>query len=222
MKLNKKLFFSIIFILITAALPASAALPTLVPKCASQVTTGAPPLSCALELGVNITNWILGITGSLAILYFVFGGLMMMTSRGAGTKEWGLERSKEILTQAVIGIIIIFGAYVGVKFIVSALGAIDENKKSLFKTEFEIQKPIDGNVPEQNPTPTKENAYQCECSYEKIDLQTKTFKTAADATKQYSSSEDCIKNCNNLCKTTNIPNVNPPGKYTSGSCKSLN
>jgi hypothetical protein len=190
------------------ALPVSAALPTLVPQCALQATTQAPPLSCFLELGVNVSNWILGITGSLALLFFIYGGFLFLTSAG---NEQQVTKGKTILTQAVIGIIIIFGAFIAVKFIVSALGA-----SKYFKPEFEIQQP---SAP--SSAPTKENTYQCNCAYEKFDFQTKTFATANDPVKQYSTSEDCAKNCDTFCKSTDISNANPPGKYNSGQCQSL-
>ncbi|MFH1193694.1 MAG: pilin [bacterium] len=191
-------------------MPAFAALPTLVPQCALQATTQAPPLSCFLELGVNVSNWIFGITGSLALLFFIYGGFLFLTSGGS---EQQVTKGKTILTQAVIGIIIIFGAFVAVKFIVSALGA-----SKYFKPEFETQQPT---TSEQNPAATKANAYQCNCSYEKFDFQTKTFTTASDPIKQYLVSEDCAKNCDSLCKSTTIPNINPPGQYSGGECQTL-
>ncbi|MFA5133382.1 MAG: pilin [Patescibacteria group bacterium] len=194
MKFNKKWLFVIIFLLLITALPASAALPTLVPKCASQVTAGAPPLSCILELGVNITNWILGITGSLAILYFVYGGFLFLISQG---NEQQISKGKTILTQAVIGIIIIFGAYVGVKFIVSALGA-----SKYFKTEFEIQKPIDGSIPATTPDTTSKKCSDCTCY---------TGTTYSKIGGSYSSSEECMSQCKKQGQSGGYcPSLNPP------------
>lgn len=138
-KNKKTVIFFIAFIVAILPITVSAALPTLVPECARQATLGAPPLSCFLELGVNITNWILGVTGSLALLFFIYGGFLFLTSAG---KEQQITKGKEILTQAAIGIIIIFGAYIGIKFIVSALGA-----SKYFKTEFEITQPIEPKIP---------------------------------------------------------------------------
>lgn len=146
-KNKKTVIFFIASIVAILPITVSAALPTLVPPCAREATLGAPPLSCFLELGVNITNWILGVTGSLALLFFIYGGFLFLTSAG---KEQQITKGKEILTQAAIGIIIIFGAYIGVKFIVSALGA-----SKYFKTEFDILNPIEPKIPAPAPAPSK-------------------------------------------------------------------
>lgn len=208
MKYKKILLLTITCLGLLVSMPASAALPTIVPECARQATTEAPPLSCILELGVNVSNWIFGITGSLALLFFIYGGFLFLTSSG---NEQQVSKGKTILTQATIGIIIIFGAFILVKFIVSALGA-----SKYFKPEFEIQQPA---VP--SSAPANENAYLCNCFYEKFDFQTKTFATASDPIKQYSVSTDCIKNCDALCKSTTIPDINPPGQYSGGQCQTI-
>lgn len=139
MKFNKILFFTIITaFLITAALPAQAAI---IPPCATG--SSVPQLSCFLELAVSVSKWILGITGSLALLFFVYGGFLFLTSSG---KEQQITKGKTILTQAAIGIIIIFGAYIGVSFLTTAIGG-------KFTTEFKIDQPI---------TPAPKCAY-CYC-----------------------------------------------------------
>lgn len=115
MRLKKIIILSGLFFLI--ALPVSAALPALVPKCA--LGTTVPPLSCFLELLGNVAKWILGISGSLALLMFVYGGFMFLISGGSSKR---IEEGKTILTRAIIGLIIIFGAYVGVTFLMKAFG----------------------------------------------------------------------------------------------------
>jgi hypothetical protein len=82
-----------------------------------------------MQVGQNVVNIILGLSGALALGYFVYGGFIMLTSRG---NSKAVSDGKTILTQAVIGIIIIFGAYTAVNFIVNALGA-----GKFFKTQFE-------------------------------------------------------------------------------------
>lgn len=148
MSFIKKTFYFILFGL-TAALPASAALPTLVPACARIATDKAPSLACMMQLGLNASNWILGITGSLALLYFVYGGFMLLISQG---NQQRVTDGKTILTRAVIGIIIIFGAYISVNFIVSSLGA-----GKYFQTEVETEEP------QQTADSAKEAESGCLC-----------------------------------------------------------
>jgi hypothetical protein len=93
--------------------PASAGFHIL-PECArrgAEVTSGGtltpPGLPCALETFRNVARLILGVTGSFALLFFVYGGFMVLTSAG---NESRVSKGKEILRNAVIGIFIIFTA----------------------------------------------------------------------------------------------------------------
>lgn len=104
------------------ALPASAAL-TIVPKCATdQGTPGQPKpppsLNCALQTFGNIAQLILGITGSFALLMFVYGGFTLLTSGGSSEK---VGKGKTIITNAVIGIVIIFGSGLLIQYGMSRL-----------------------------------------------------------------------------------------------------
>ncbi len=67
-------------------------------------------LSSFKKLIVNIANLIMGIVGSLALLMFMYGGLLIMIgSRGGDKKD--INTGKVILTNAIIGIIIVLGSY---------------------------------------------------------------------------------------------------------------
>lgn len=68
-----------------------------------------------LVLGKNVTNWILGMVGSAALLMFIWGGLQWLTSQGEAAK---ITEGKKIITTAVIGMIIVFTSYLIVKFVV--------------------------------------------------------------------------------------------------------
>ncbi len=81
----------------------------LVPECATaKGEPGSPPpvpsLVCALQTFGNISQIILGITGSFALLMFVYGGFLLVTS--AGSQE-AVSKGKKAITNAVIGILII-------------------------------------------------------------------------------------------------------------------
>jgi hypothetical protein len=56
----------------------------------------------------------LGIVGSLALVMFIYGGFTWMTA--AGNKE-GIEKGKNIILWATIGLVVIFAAYAMVNFV---------------------------------------------------------------------------------------------------------
>jgi len=156
MQNRKKIILLITLALMAVALPASAALPEIIPTCAKGTTV--PPLSCFLTLLGNVSKWILGISGSIALAMFVYGGFMMMASGGVPDK---VNKGKTILTQAVIGLIIIFGAYFAVDFLTKALG---------FKeSKFEIPKETTSSKTDTTKSGTSgtvstpSTAYKCSC-----------------------------------------------------------
>lgn len=91
--------------LFALALPARAvSLPPVVHECARS-RTEIPSLNCALLTLGNIARIILGLTGSIALLMFVYGGFLLLAS--GGRADW-VERGKSSIKTAVIGIAIIF------------------------------------------------------------------------------------------------------------------
>lgn len=196
MKSNKILFIALIAAFLLTALPARAAI---LPACATNVDA-VLQLSCFLNLLISVSNFILGLTGSLALLFFVYGGFVFLTSRGSADQ---VTKGKTILTQAVIGIIIIFGAYLAVNFLVANV------LKAKFTTE--IPKEAKPAAP-TTPAPTLNNA------------------AGAGATIQQSGSlgTDCACACDNGGKDTTpgqaackffCSNQNPPATMTS--CNSI-
>lgn len=159
-------------IIVAAGLPiaASAQLPTIVPACARGAAT--PSLNCILVFFATVAQWILGISGSLALFYFVYGGVRILLSRGNAN---AVGAGKTILTQAVIGIIIIFGAYLGVSFLVQnvlkATGVPSAEEASQKAGEGHLTEPLSGQSGQKSPTPTSptpaqkaaEEKYKCWC-----------------------------------------------------------
>ncbi|HTK05180.1 MAG TPA: pilin [Candidatus Eisenbacteria bacterium] len=82
---------------------------TIVPSCArcSGPTCPPPSLSCALATFRNVASLIVGVTGSFALLMFVYGGFMLLTSGGVEAK---VTTGKTILKNAMIGIVLVFTA----------------------------------------------------------------------------------------------------------------
>lgn len=67
----------------------------------------------------NVINSIFGIVGSLALLMFIYGGLMWMTSAGNQEK---VKQGRGVILWASIGLAIIFMSYMLVRFVITAVG----------------------------------------------------------------------------------------------------
>ena len=75
-------------------------------------------------LAVTIAKWILGIVGAVALLFLVYGGFTLILSGG---NEDRVRQGKEILTGAIIGLVIVFTAYLIIQFTLTLLGAPGAN-----------------------------------------------------------------------------------------------
>jgi len=75
--------------------------------------TGGPQ-----ELIGRVINAALGLVGSLALLMFVYGGLLWMTSGGNDEK---VKQGREILIWATAGLALVFFSYVLVRFVIQGL-----------------------------------------------------------------------------------------------------
>lgn len=68
-------------------------------------------------------NGVLGIVGSLALVMVIYGGLTWMLAAGNQTR---VQKGRDILIWAVVGLVVIFSAYAIVRFIfVNVFGASD-------------------------------------------------------------------------------------------------
>lgn len=68
-------------------------------------------------IGRLITS-ILGITGSIALLMFIYGGFLWLISAGEPDK---VKKGKDVMKWAILGLVVIVGAYTIVRAIVTAL-----------------------------------------------------------------------------------------------------
>lgn len=66
----------------------------------------------------NIIHSVLGIVGSLALVMFIYGGLLWMTSAG---KQEQVTKGRDAMLWAAIGIIIIFSAYALVNLVLTTI-----------------------------------------------------------------------------------------------------
>lgn len=65
----------------------------------------------------RIIKAVMGVIGSIALIMFVFGGLMWMTAAGNAEKT---GKALKIITWSSLGIMVIFSAYILVQFVFSA------------------------------------------------------------------------------------------------------
>lgn len=70
-------------------------------------------------VAVGASRWILGIVGSLALLMFIYGGLMFLISAGSSDR---VSKAKLILIAAVAGLAIVFASYLIIKFVLGTMG----------------------------------------------------------------------------------------------------
>lgn len=67
------------------------------------------------EVIMQITNWILGFVTAIAVLALIWGGVRYLTAAGDDSQ---VEEAKNIITQAVIGLVIVGISYSVVTVIV--------------------------------------------------------------------------------------------------------
>jgi hypothetical protein len=101
-----------------------------IPACVINPPTGDPAdeisggedcrsISIYIILLFNIVNYLFGIVGALALLFFIYGGFTMILSRGNSEQT---KKGIEIISAAIIGLIIVFGAYMLVRFLGTTVG----------------------------------------------------------------------------------------------------
>lgn len=79
---------------------------------------GMCQLNDVLQVIVNISVFILGISGTLVLVMFIYGGFLWLASHG---NEDMVSDGKKTMTGAVIGLMIVFGSYTAITFFISVL-----------------------------------------------------------------------------------------------------
>ncbi len=97
-----------------------------IPDCALQRDIGSATkegecrsVSIFVILLIKFASYLFTIVGALALLFFIYGGFTLILSRGA-TEQ--VKKGKDIMVAAVIGLVIVFGAYMLVRFLGTAVG----------------------------------------------------------------------------------------------------
>lgn len=71
-----------------------------------------------VELAVNVAKIILGISGSITLLFLIYGGILWVFSGGTTTM---VDKGRKTIVAAVIGLAIVFGSWIIINFIIAAL-----------------------------------------------------------------------------------------------------
>jgi len=77
------------------------------------------PITDIVPLIGRVIKTALGVVGAIALLMFVYGGLIWLTSGGTPDK---IKKGMDVLLWAAIGLVVIFASYTLVDFVFTALG----------------------------------------------------------------------------------------------------
>ncbi len=117
-KVRQSFMYAIFMALVFLPSVSNAADFKLVPSCAHK-PGGCDKLGQLLEVLVNYGAIVMGVSGAVALLFFIWGGIQMLSSGGNSDR---VTSGKNSITYATIGLIIIFGSFTAVKFILKVLG----------------------------------------------------------------------------------------------------
>ncbi|HBW74253.1 MAG: hypothetical protein UX10_C0007G0021 [Candidatus Magasanikbacteria bacterium GW2011_GWA2_45_39] len=101
------------------------------PECATDEGQG-PGHGCRdvgafISLFVNYANGTLAIIGAVAFLFFIYGGVMLLISAGEAER---VKKGRDVIMGAIIGILIVFGAQMLVRFVIQGLVPAEYQNKA--------------------------------------------------------------------------------------------
>ncbi|MDO9399827.1 MAG: hypothetical protein Q7T79_04060 [bacterium] len=80
--------------------------------------SGDYSLDDMVQVAVNVSKWLLGIVGSLALVMFVYGGVIFLIS--AGNSEQ-VKKGQQIIFGAIIGLVLVFTSHAIIQLAFTAL-----------------------------------------------------------------------------------------------------
>ncbi|MBI5732124.1 MAG: hypothetical protein HY982_02065 [Candidatus Magasanikbacteria bacterium] len=78
---------------------------------------GCRNVNVFIQLFVKFADWLLKIVGGAALIMFIYGGFVILTAAGGER----VKKGKDILVAAVIGLVIVFTANLGMRFLLEKL-----------------------------------------------------------------------------------------------------
>ncbi len=79
---------------------------------------GCRDVNALVEVGLRVVDYIFSIVAALAFVFFIYGGFTWIFSFGSPDK---IKKGQQIFVYAVIGLVIVFSAYILVGFLLDAL-----------------------------------------------------------------------------------------------------
>jgi len=92
-----------------------------IPDC-SKIEGQCSDISVFLITAIGLGRYVFAVIGAIALVMFVYGGLVLITSHGNAEK---VKQGTGIFVSAVIGLVIVFSAYMLVKFFGDSIVNID-------------------------------------------------------------------------------------------------
>ncbi len=89
------------------------------PEGCTSSNCGNYTLNEIVGVAIVASNFILGIVGSLALLAFIYGGVMWLISAGSAER---VDIGKKAITGAVVGLVIVFTSYMIIQLVFTVLG----------------------------------------------------------------------------------------------------
>lgn len=97
----------------------------------SKYCCGNYGLNDFVQIFVNYYQRIFGLVGSIALLMFIYGGVMFLISGGSSEK---VTQAKQIIISAIIGLIIIFASYAIIDLVFTVLEVPNAENRMWAKT----------------------------------------------------------------------------------------
>ncbi len=113
--MNRKIFFVLLFCGSFILL----AMPVLAVPLDNPLASGGGGVSGVTGLVNQLIKFVLGFTGLLSLLAFIYGGILWMSSMGDSKK---VEKGKQVMIWSVFGLAVIFASYGIVLTLFEALG----------------------------------------------------------------------------------------------------
>ncbi len=82
------------------------------------IASGNCQINDFIRIFIVASKIILGFTGSLALLAFIYGGVIFLISAGSSER---VTQAKQIILGAVIGLVIVFTSFMIIQFVFTAL-----------------------------------------------------------------------------------------------------
>lgn len=117
--MNKKIFL-VLLLLITCLIPEIAGateyrLPDFLNISSPSNPTGDPNIVVG-----RVIRLIIGLSGSIALIFFIYGGFLWLTSAGNPNN---IDKGRNAMLWSAIGIIVVLTSYILVRFVFSLIGA---------------------------------------------------------------------------------------------------